>query len=228
MVTTSDVAQDPNLKAMLCDGMAKLNITTSELQQSQLLEFLGLLTKWNQAYNLSGIKSPEAMVTSHLLDSLAISPYIDAKILLDVGTGAGLPGIPLAIMHPDKTFILLDSNGKKTRFLFQVQLALGLENIRIENKRIENYQCPEQIDIVMSRAFSSLRALTQLSASVLKGSGRLLAMKGQWPQEELDDLPPTSKVLSLVELDVPGLQGKRHLVEIEIQDVQEIEDIENS
>ena len=134
--------------------------------------------------------------------------------MLDIGSGAGLPGVPLAILNPDIHFVLLDSNGKKTRFLFQVKLALELENISIENNRIEHYQCPEQIDIVMCRAFASLPKLVQLCSEVVTGKCKILAMKGTYPASELKALPACYKDPKITKLSVPGIGSERHLVEI--------------
>jgi len=127
------------LKSSLQSGLAALELSLNEIQQNQLLAYLSLLEKWNQAYNLSGIRDVSQMVNYHLLDSLAIASFIDGNIILDVGTGAGLPGIPLAISFPEKQFLLLDSNGKKTRFLFQVKTELGLDNVTIFHDRVENF-----------------------------------------------------------------------------------------
>jgi len=202
------------LRELLRSGIDALGLKASSQQLDILLQYLALLGKWNSAFNLSGIKNPVDMVTIHLLDSLAISPYIKSGLVLDIGSGAGLPGIPLAVMNPDTQFILLDSNGKKTRFLFQVKLALRLGNISIENKRIEHYQCPEQIDIVMSRAFSSLPKLVQLCSEAVTGKCKLLAMKGAYPTSEIDELPACYLDLKITKLSVPGINGERHLVEI--------------
>jgi 16S rRNA (guanine527-N7)-methyltransferase len=202
------------LRDRLQSGVIQLGLTATDRQLDVLLKYLVLLNKWNSAFNLSGIKKPAEMVTAHLLDSLAISTYIEGKLVLDIGSGAGLPGVPLAILNPDIHFVLLDSNGKKTRFLFQVKLALGLENISIENKRIEHYQCPEQIDIVVCRAFASLPKLVQLCSEVVTGKCKVLAMKGTYPASELDALPACYKDPKITKLSVPGIGSERHLVEI--------------
>jgi 16S rRNA (guanine527-N7)-methyltransferase len=203
-----------DLKDKLQAGISELGLTASDHQLDLLMEYLSLLEKWNTTFNLSGIKKQADMVSSHVLDSLTISPHLKGKLILDIGSGAGLPGIPLAIMNPDIKFILLDSNGKKTRFLFQVKLALRLDNITIENKRIEHYQCPEQIDIVMSRAFSSLPHLVQICSKVIKGKCTLLAMKGTFPGSEIAELPECYGKPIITKLAVPGIVGERHLVEI--------------
>ncbi|MBL4819833.1 MAG: 16S rRNA (guanine(527)-N(7))-methyltransferase RsmG [Gammaproteobacteria bacterium] len=202
------------LREKLQSGLDELGLKITPEQVDMLLSFLEVLGKWNKKFNLSGIKKPSEMISRHLLDCLAVSPYIEGSVILDVGSGGGLPGIPLAILHPDKHFILLDSNGKKTRFLFQVKLALGLDNITIENKRIEDYQCTEQIDIVMSRAFSSLAKLVQSCASVAGENSKLLAMKGIYPTTEIEELPEGIKISRAIELTIPGIEGVRHLIEI--------------
>ncbi len=214
MSVSLDDESPAELRDTLQRGIKQLGLSTTNEQLDVLMEYLALLVKWNSAFNLSGIKKPAEMVTIHLLDSLSISTYINGRIALDIGSGAGLPGVPLAILNPNKHFILLDSNGKKTRFLFQVKLALKLGNISIENKRIEHYQCKEQIDIVMSRAFSSLPKLVQLCSEVVNGKCKLLAMKGAYPASEIENLPACYNNPKITKLTVPGLNGERHLVEI--------------
>lgn len=204
------------LKSSLQAGLRELNLDVSDEQVMQLLDYLELLVRWNSAFNLSGVKNPATMISRHLLDSLAISPFIDGEMILDAGTGAGLPGIPLAILHPEKQFVLLDSNGKKTRFLFQAKLALNLANITIENTRLEDYQCPPQIDIVVCRAFSSLSRMAQVCAAVVKGKCRLLAMKGNYPLAEIEELPAEFEIAAASEMTVPGQDGVRHLIEISL------------
>ena len=203
------------LKQILEQGLASLRLSLLDSQVNQLLEYLLLLAKWNQAYNLSGIKDVEQMVPYHLLDSLAVIPFIPSDhsdVLLDVGTGAGLPGIPLAICFPEKKLILLDSNGKKTRFLFQVVTQLGLNNVTIFNERIENFQSREQIDIVLCRAFAPLERLVQQASQFLESGSTIMAMKGQLPESEIKALPPTMAVHKVEEFSVPGVEGTRHLI----------------
>lgn len=198
----------------LKEGAQALGLSFSDDVFAALDVYLQLLIKWNSSFNLSGISNPDEMVSKHLLDSLAISPFITGKIIADIGTGAGLPGIPLAIANPDKHFILVDSNGKKTRFLFQAKLALKLSNITIENSRIEHYQSNQQIDIVMSRAFASLSDMVDKSAHLLAQDGFLLAMKGRYPAQEIDQLTDGFEVAKVDKLQIPGEDGERHLVEI--------------
>lgn len=203
-----------HLADILTAGLDQLALTLDDKQQAKLLDYVILLDKWNSAYNLSGIKVIDQMVPYHLLDSLALVPFIKGKNFLDVGTGAGLPGIPLAICFPQKQFLLLDSNGKKTRFLFQVKTELGLENVSVFHERVENFQSPQQIDIVLCRAFAALDKFVHQSAQLIGQSGKLLAMKGQFPEAEIAALPDTFAVTATTEIVVPGVEGTRHLIEI--------------
>jgi len=205
---------DPSLRGELESGLLQLGLACRSEQIDALLSYLELLNKWNQAFNLSGIRDPSRMVGLHLLDSLAISPFLTGNLVLDAGTGAGLPGIPLAILNPQRRFILLDSNGKKTRFLFQVKTALGLDNVQIENRRLEHYHCGEQIDIVLSRAFASLARLARLCSDAIGAQGILLAMKGTYPESEIAELPEPFAVARATALQVPGVMGSRYLIEI--------------
>lgn len=157
------------------------------------------------------------MVTRHLLDSLAITPYLSGRRFIDVGTGAGLPGIPIAIALPQHEVHLLDSNGKKTRFLFQVKTALGLDNIVVHQARVETLQTTETFDRVLSRAFASLQDMAQSCRHLLAPEGRLLAMKGAYPAQELENLNEECTVVAVYPLVIPGLAEQRHLVEIALQ-----------
>ena len=176
------------------------------------MQYLHLIQKWNRSVNLTAIDDLQQMIYRHVLDSLSLMPYLDATEILDVGSGAGLPGIPLALMSPRKHFTLLDSNSKKTRFLLQARINLELENVSIENCRVEHYASPGGLDIVLSRAFSSLAEFIDKAGHLCSGSGKLLAMKGQFPQQELDHIPPDFHVQDVVRLQVPGLDSERHLV----------------
>jgi len=196
-------------------GAAALNIDVSEAQMTQLSAYLALLQKWNKAYNLTAIRDESGMVALHLLDSLAVHPAIqDADNLIDVGTGPGLPGIVLAIMNPQKRFTLLDSNGKKTRFLFQAKTSLALDNVSIVNGRVEAYHPPEPFDMIVSRAFASLADMTHWCQHLRADHGCFLAMKGQFPQQELDDLHGQYEVTQVTELQIPGVDGERHLLRL--------------
>lgn len=177
-----------------------------------LLEYQALLAKWNKAYNLTAVRDPDEMVTRHLLDSLTVNPYLYGERILDVGTGPGLPGIPLALANPDKTFTLMDSLGKKTRFIQQVINTLELTNVTVVQSRVEEFQPAEKFTTVISRAFASLQDMVNHSLHCLEKDGRMLAMKGQYPQAELDALGDEVEVLSIQQLEVPGLSAERHLV----------------
>ena len=178
------------------------------------MQYLDLLYKWNQAYNLTAVREPTAMVTRHLLDSLAVAPYLKGERALDVGTGAGLPGIALAILFPQREFHLLDSNGKKTRFLFQVKTALGLDNMVVHQARVESFTATERFDTVLSRAFATLRDMVHGTRHVLSEQGRFLAMKGTYPTAELAELLDENLRATVTPLTVPGLDEERHLVEL--------------
>ena len=203
-----------DLAEMLRAGLSQLSVTLDSEQQEKLLAYLALLDKWNSAYNLSGIRDKAQMVPYHLLDSVALVPHITGNTILDVGTGAGLPGIVLAICFPGKHFLLLDSNGKKTRFLFQVKTELGLDNVSVFHARAENFQSPEQIDIVLCRAFAGLDKFVRQCAPLVSQSGTLLAMKGQYPAAEIAALPDDFTVTAVTEMTIPGIEGSRHLIEI--------------
>lgn len=205
----------PDIPVRLEQGIEAMGLVVPAQQQHQLLHYLQLLLKWNAAYNLSGIRDPAAMVTLHLLDSLSLLPFVaPGQHVLDVGTGAGLPGIPLAICRPDSRFTLLDSNGKKTRFLFQALTALGLKNVQVVNMRIENFQSPEQIDIVVTRAFASLKKTLDWMGPLLSPGRKLLAMKGQFPASELDELPQAFRLAAVHPVMLPGEDCQRQLLEV--------------
>lgn len=194
-------------------GLKEMSLSLTETVIDKLMAYLVLLNKWNKAYNLTAVRDPYEMVSRHLLDSLSIVPFIDGQRLIDVGTGGGLPGIILAILKPDCEVNLLDSNGKKTRFLFQVKTELGLDNVTVHHCRVEQHQ-PEQLyDGVLSRAFATLLDMVNGSHQLLKDNGRFYAMKGIYPEQELSELPKHYKVIACHPLTVPFEQGQRHLVE---------------
>ena len=199
-------------KKLLCDGMAQLGIEASAEQTALLLRYIDLLVTWNNAYNLTAIRDPLQMIALHLLDSLAVLPYLQGQNFIDVGTGAGLPGIPLAIMCPDKRFTLLDSNGKKTRFLFHARTQLRLLNLTEVKARVEQFVPPEKYDVVLSRAFTSVVDIVDKCQHLVKDDGFFYAMKGKLPNSELSDLSKDYKVEAAHPLQVPGVDAERHLL----------------
>jgi 16S rRNA (guanine527-N7)-methyltransferase len=197
----------------LSAGASQLGITLSLSQHDQLLAYLALLIKWNKAYNLTAVRDPDEMVSRHLLDSLSIIPHIgDAESWLDVGSGGGMPGIPLAILYPHKRIVTLDSNGKKTRFLTQVKLELKLDNLQVIHSRVEAFQPAEPFAGIVSRAFSSLEDFSNWTRHLGDTHTRWLAMKGLHPADELVALPTDFHLDSAQALNVPGCQGQRHLL----------------
>lgn len=206
-----------SLAKQLEEGLNTLQVEATPDQQIQLLEFVELLKKWNRAYNLVSDASDQVLLYRHLLDSIAIAPFVNAHLVLDVGSGGGFPGIPLAILNPATRFVLLDSNGKKTRFLFQVKSALKLANVDVQNCRVEHYQSDNQIDIVTCRAFSSLPDILQKIAPLLSAGSHLLAMKGQLPEEEMGKIDPDFEIANVHRLQVPAPHSEevaRHLIDI--------------
>jgi len=205
---------ESQLADILEAGMQNMGVDYTSLQRDQLLAYLKLLISWNKAYNLTAIRDPAQMIALHLLDSLTVLPHVTGEHLIDVGTGAGLPGIPLAIMYPDKQFTLLDSNGKKTRFLFQVRCHLGLTNVVEIQSRVEQHQPRKCYDAVLSRAFTSIADMVDKCHHLLAAQGVFLAMKGKFPQSELSEVAKDYKVETSHTLQVPGVEGERHLIVI--------------
>lgn len=201
-------AVDP-LRASLEAGLAALGLPAP--LSIALLAYLDELQKWNAAYNLTAVREPGEMVTRHLLDSLVMHPYVRGP-LLDVGSGAGLPGIPLAIARPELQVTVLDSNGKKARFLRHAVRALKLGNVKVVEARVEDYQPARPFAAVTSRAFASLRDFFSLTAHLLAADGQWLAMKGKLDPQETQDLPAGVGIVDIKPLQVPGLAEARHLV----------------
>lgn len=202
---------------LLAQGCAELGVAGDAREQSRLLDYLELLHKWNRAYNLTAVRDPLGMVTRHLLDSLAIVPHVSAGRIIDVGTGAGLPGIPLAIVRPEREIHLLDSNGKKTRFLFQVKTALRLDNMAVHHARVEEFHAAGEYDAVLSRAFASLDDMVSGCQHLLAPGGRFLAMKGFYPGAELEAVQDRCELRAAHPLQVPGLDAERHLLELALR-----------
>lgn len=198
----------------LSRGAAELGVALTEQQHSQLLGYLALLIKWNKAYNLTAVRDPDEMVSRHLLDSLSVVPFIaeGGDTWLDVGSGGGMPGIPLAILFPERRFTLLDSNGKKTRFLTQVKLELKLANLEVIHSRVEAFTPAVPFAGICSRAFSSLQDFSSWTRHLGDTDTRWLAMKGVHPDDELQALPDDFKLAATHVLKVPGCQGQRHLL----------------
>lgn len=200
------------IKKILTEGIEALNLTLSEEKQEKLLLYITEFEKWNRAYNLSSVRSIDKMVERHLLDSLSVAPHIMGTRLADVGTGGGLPGVPLAIIFPEKKFTLIDSNGKKTRFIFHIKNLLHLENLEVFNVRVESYKPEIKFDAVISRAFASLKDMTDNCAHLLTPQGVFLAMKGIYPKGELNDISAHYRLQKSTQLQVPGDPAERHLL----------------
>ena len=206
------------LRAQLLRGAIEMSVTLNESQIEKLLAYVREFEKWNKAYNLSAVRDIRQMVARHLLDSLSVVPWFNgdkkfsATRVIDVGTGGGLPGIPLAIMFPEKQFTLLDSNGKKTRFLFHVKTLLGLTNVTVENRRVEEFKPEQKFNAVVSRAFASLQDMTEGCAHLLEDGGIFLAMKGLFPQDELATIADKIELIESVKLLVAETDGERHLL----------------
>ena len=203
----------------LIEGAQHLGVILTEQQQQQLLQYLGLLIKWNKAYNLTAVRNPDEMVSRHLLDSLSVVQYVEqyGNDWLDVGSGGGMPGVPLAIIFPERKFTLLDSNGKKTRFLTQVKLELKLDNLEVIHNRVEAFTPARAFSGIISRAFSSLADFTNWTRHLGDTNSHWLAMKGVHPDDELQALPEDFRLDSCQILKVPGCQGQRHLLILQRQ-----------
>ena len=193
---------------------AELGLVLNTQQDQQLQQYVELLLRWNKVYNLTAVRDPEQILPLHLWDSLSVVPFIEAESCLDVGSGAGLPGIPLAIMRPTQQFTLLDTNGKKTRFIQQATLELGLTNIQVVQVRVEQWQPKQKFAAIISRAFASLADFVTVSGQHLQAAGRLYAMKGRYPDTEIAELPRGWSLASSHPLSVPGLNAERHLLEL--------------
>lgn len=202
-----------SLKPTLRELINQTDLSVNDEQIDKFIQFVELIVKWNKAYNLSSIKQPEEMLVKHIMDSIAVAPFVTAQKNIDVGTGPGLPGIPLAIMHPDKQFTLVDSLGKRVRFVKQAVFELKLTNVTPMQARIEDVTSND-FDCVMSRAFASLTDFVSISEHLLTRDGFFLALKGQLQNDEISLLPEEFSVAQVTPLLVPSLNGKRHLLKI--------------
>jgi 16S rRNA (guanine527-N7)-methyltransferase len=200
------------LEGRLAEGLAAVGVPCSPEQRERLLAFLALMQKWNRTYNLTAIRDLSKAVDLHLLDSLTVWPHLHGNRILDVGTGAGLPGIPLAVASPEREFVLLDSNAKKTRFVQQAVIELGLKNVDVITARVEQYRPERGFDTVLARAYASLGDIRTTTAGLLAPHGKILAQKGQLPGGEIETLKDLS--VRVHRLAIPGLDVERHLIEI--------------
>jgi 16S rRNA (guanine527-N7)-methyltransferase len=203
------------LAAQLSEGIEVLELALPRETQTRMLQYLALIRKWNQVHNLTAVREPEAMLVRHLLDSLAILPHVAGPRIADVGSGAGLPGIPLALARPEWRVTLVETNHKKTAFLQQARIELDLKNVEVMTERVENFHPVDGFDVVISRAFSDLADFAGLAGHLCapgNGGGRLVAMKGVYPHEELAQLPAQFMVEKILPITVPGLEAERHLV----------------
>ena len=203
-----------NLESDISDGLVSLGIQANGSQIVQTVKYLSLLLKWNKSFNLVSTLDINEILRRHFLDSLSINTYLSGRNIIDVGSGAGFPGIPLAVFNPDKQFTLIDSNGKKTRFLFQARMALDLPLIEIKNCRIEHYQTERQIDMVVSRAVSNLADLVVKLRHLVSKESRILVMKGIVPKNEIKSLPDDFEVVNIEKLDLSITKLVRHVIEI--------------
>ncbi|MFN8696943.1 MAG: 16S rRNA (guanine(527)-N(7))-methyltransferase RsmG [Burkholderiales bacterium] len=220
----SAATSDANLALRLQAGVTALGLSLSQQQQQQLLDYIVLLDKWNKVYNLTAVREPERMLGLHILDSLSMVPHLgQAKTVLDVGTGGGLPGICIAVARPDLNVVMLDSLQKKTTFVRQAIGALGLTNASVVCERVEAFRPAQPFDVVTSRAFAELSDFVKGAGHLMRPGGRMLAMKGVYPHDEIArafSSPEAShKVVDVHTLNVPQVDGQRHLVVIEAKTI---------
>jgi len=213
MTPPSSAAVD-DLERQIEHGMEVLGLHSNRAMLRKFRDFIDLLCKWNRTYNLTAIREPELMVSNHLLDSLAVAPFLVGECGIDVGSGGGFPGVPLAIAAPQRRVTLLDSSQKRTAFLRQAAAELKLANVEVVCERVENWKPAAPYDWVISRAFAELPDFVRAAGHLVSG-GVLAAMKGAYPREEIERLPPQYRVREVVPLVVPGLEAKRHLVLVE-------------
>ena len=200
------------MKAKLENLLAQAEIQLTDLQKDQLIQLVQLLHKWNKAYNLTSVRDPQEMLVKHILDSIVVSPYLQGDSFIDVGTGPGLPGLPLAIINPTKQFVLLDSLGKRISFIRNAVRELGLTNVEPVLSRVEEYQPAQKFDGVLSRAFASLKDMTDWCQHLPKENGYFYALKGIYHEDEVQELDKKFEVKDVITLNVPELVGERHLI----------------
>lgn len=201
-----------NAGEALAHGAAELHLELSADIRERLMRYVALLKKWNKVYNLTAVQGEQEMVSRHLLDSLAVVPYVEARSILDVGSGAGLPGIPLALALPQSRVSLLDANQKKAAFLRQAAIELALENVKVVCERVETWQTHERFEVVISRAFSDLRKFLALAGRLCAEGGMMAAMQGTYAQDQFARFPREFRLNRVVPLKVPGVSARRHLV----------------
>ena len=204
-----------NEPALLHNAAEEIGISLSDTQANQLIGYVDLMEKWNRAFNLTAVRRRSELFSRHVFESLAVKPHIRGEKWADIGTGAGLPGVPLAITEPDKPFVLLDSNGKKTRFLLEVKRALGLSNIEVETIRVENWRPALHPDAVITRAFADLATTIGRTQHILHDHGMLFAMKTESAAEEVDALPSGFELISNQSVEVPGRDWPFQLLAIQ-------------
>ncbi|MCF2947209.1 16S rRNA (guanine(527)-N(7))-methyltransferase RsmG [Paraglaciecola aquimarina] len=210
---------ESSLLAVLQDSLQECDLVVTQQQKEKLVKYVLMMNKWNKAYNLTSVRDPQQMIIKHIVDSIVVAPYLDKTQYIDVGTGPGLPGIPLAIMCPEKHFILLDSLGKRVRFMKQVAFELKIQNIQPVQSRVEDFKPEVELDGVLSRAFASLKDMLHWCQHLVDSQGTFLALKGQLPVDEIEQLPSGFNVQETIKLDVPKLEGERHIVKIKKQTV---------
>jgi 16S rRNA (guanine527-N7)-methyltransferase len=206
------MAAEKSPSTMLVQGAKQMGVHIDDQAIEAMFSFLAILGRWNRVYNLTAIEGKARSVTRHLLDSLSVIPHLQGGRILDVGSGAGLPGVPVSLACPAKHVVLLDANAKRCRFLRQVKAELRLANVEVVQNRAENYQPEQKFDSLLSRAFSDLPTFIDACRHLLADEGKMLAMKGEWNDQMAGNLPADFVVDEVIKLDVPGLKEQRHLV----------------
>lgn len=203
-----------NKNGFLQEMLTSNSFRISDVIQEKILHYLQLMQDWNRVYNLTAITEWNPMILLHILDSLSIDHFLAGKRILDIGTGAGLPGIPLALLHPEYHFVLLDSNSKKTRFLTQVKIELALDHLEVVHRRVEDFHPDQTFDSILVRAFASLHEMLSVAGHLLNSQGQFLAMKGVYPEQELQNVQPEFEIRGVHQLIIKGLDAERHLVRL--------------